>query len=287
MLFYNRRDFILKKLIKNHMNNIQENRIVLSWSEWQHWKDMRFRDAFNWIEIINRGEEDDLEANSSTHWIIIPISKTHELIQELNIKWQTENIINFSGIMSTTPESIRDNKWVENLHFLFWPGQEGTLRACLAYENTELSLAIWKIIDNSRKNDIWIIETDTEEHDEKMTNVQWLHHLVRWILNKDNVELPISPIKTNPQTVREMITWNPYMISIIDRFKEKIKNNEKIDILKIFMEIAGENLTRQDIDKFWTHKFKETLRFARGPRKEVMIDTSEILKFLWWLQSKK
>ncbi len=223
--------------------------------------------------------EKSLVVHWSTKVIIVPISQTRKLIEKIIEVWQRENIINLSWIMNTTPKDIRNNKWVENFHFLFWPSSTKNLKMALAH-NKPLSLVGQKIVKNSRKSGIQIIETSINEHDKAMTVIQWLHHLVRILIAHSGKSIPIQWIETNQQTIQDMVTLNPFMDWIMLEFKDRIQQEQRFDILKVFSEVVENNLSSQTIVNFWTPRFIEMLEFSRDSWSRLFLPFEETLEII-------
>ncbi len=254
---------------------MKQNIDVFGWN-WQHWSDLILnRWIFDWMSVKIIWEKQETNSQQ-TKVIIIPISKTKQLINKL-IEWgQTTNIINFSWIMSTTPEEIRWNSWVENFHFLFWLKAANDLKCVLAFDETLSSLGN-KIIKNCRKNSIQIIDSSIEEHDKKMAFIQWLNHLVRQLLLHSNIQTDLPIINTTLQTVQDMILLNPHMASIIKKFNAVFYMDE-FNLSSFFNQLIDENLTKADIENFSTPAFIDTLKFMRNNR--GMLKSENIWEYL-------
>jgi len=258
---------------------MKHNIEIFGWN-WQHWTDLiQNRWVFEWIDHTIIWEW-QTQSSQITKAIIISISETKQLIETIIQNEQSENIINFSWVMSTTPESIRWNKWVENFHFLFWPKWVNNLKCAIAFEK-ELSPLAQTIVHNTKKQWISIIETSMEEHDKSMALIQWLNHLVRQLLLHCNIQANLPEINTTLQTVQDMILLNPHMDWVMRSLHISLWSDQ-VNLSDIFNTLIEENLTKEDIQNFSTPAFVDTLVFMRN-NKVIVTNCSiqQYLKQLW------
>lgn len=232
--------------------------IEIFWWKWQHASNLIDRWIFNGLSqnIIEKDEESHSKIWNSA--VIIWISETSEIINKIFKQKDLESdLINFSGIMSTTPEKIRNQKWVSNFHFLFWPKATQNLKVIFAWDLSETSKSI---LDNTRKQSIQIIESDIETHDSKMAVTQALTHLfifLTWLSNSSNKHELINEWNTPNNTIGDMIFENEFFKNII--LNMTLRNN----LSKTFLNTVSDNLTSSDIENFWTPTFWRVMNFAQ------------------------
>jgi hypothetical protein len=192
--------------------------------------------------------------HQTDHAVIVPISATRYVVSSLlQNSISSRNIVNFSGVMNTSPNGIH------NIHFLFWPNATGKLSVATTWD---ISLPGRIILDNAQKNGIHIIETTREEHDEKMAIIQWLSNfLLILIWESDEAEIQkwlIDPWKTTENTIKDMIFQNSPMEIVIKEFFDQIKKNSN-DPIKTFWYLVNKYITSEDMRKFSTPNFKRII----------------------------
>lgn len=232
--------------------------INIFWWKWQHASNLIDRWIFNDLSINTIEKNESLPINSWTNAIIVWITETQNLINEIIQSWQkTWEIINFSWIMSTTPEHIRWHKWISNFHFLFWPKAQENLKVVVAWDLSETSQ---KIIDNAKSKSIKIIESTIEEHDSKMAVTQALTHLfifLSGLSDNPNKHLLIKEWNTPNNTIADMIFENRFFTKIL--LNITLTNN----LSKTFINTVKNNLNDKDIENFWTPTFLRVMKFAQ------------------------
>lgn len=239
--------------------------IEIFWWKWKHASNLIDRWIFNGFsqEIIEKDENSHNNIWNSA--IIVWITQTEQLITDiLKNKVNNVDLINFSGIMHTTPEKIRNQKWVSNLHFLFWPKATQNLKVIFAWDLSETSKSI---LDNTKKQHIRIIESDIETHDSKMAVTQALTHLfifLAWLSNNSNKQELINEWDTPNNTIADMIFENEFFSKVI--LNMTLRNN----LSRTFLNTVSDNLTSSDIKDFWTPTFWRVMNFAKN--NNVMIN---------------
>lgn len=250
--------------------------INIFWWAWQHASNLIDRWIFEDFSTNTIEKNDKLANNNSANAVIVWITETEKLINEIiNNKQENNDLINFSWIMSTTPEHIRNQKWISNFHFLFWPKAKENLKVIFAWDLSETSL---KIIDNAKKQSINIIESSVEEHDSKMAITQALTHLFIFISalsDNPNKQQLIKEWNTPNNTITDMIFENKFFVKIL--FKFLMDLNNKSNLSNLFLETAFSNLNNNDITNFWTPTFWRVVNFANN--NNVMINDN-IINFL-------
>lgn len=233
--------------------------INLFWSAGQHATDLQRRGILDNIQP-NLIEIWDTHTNIEwhPHVFCIPISSTKQAIERI-CTHPTWEIINFSGIMSTTPEDLPESTQVSNFHFLFWPKAENGLKTVFAWE---LSPTTSQIIENCRKLWIEVIESSVEEHDKKMAVVQALSHttiLLSWIWK--HIDNPLLQEWNTPNsTIADMICENKFFKPILEKLQVTL--SKWWNVSDFFIQIVSEELTPEDIQNFWTPTFLRILKFC-------------------------
>lgn len=249
------------------------NSLEIFWWNGQHASDLQERWIFNWfnIDIIEKWEWSWSDFCDKA--IITPISTTKETIENIVAWWTIWSLTNFSWIMSTTPEKVK--KTTSNLHFLFWPEAKKWLNLVTAGNLSETTL---KIIDNSRKAWIKIIESNIDEHDDLMARIQWLTHLfilLSW-LNTSWTSKIIKEWKTPSWTIADMIFSNPFFKQVFNDFNNSIWSLW-VNISKKMLEMTWDLISNKQQNDFWTPTFNRVQNFCK---KNDLFVNQEILDFL-------
>lgn len=265
-----------------NFDNIKANQI---WN-WQHAKNVNERWLVNDIDINLVGEWD-----SWIEWIpnivIVSLDQTKNVIEniikngnkskslkEIIDSWEYQEIINCAWIMNTTPEEII--RLSTNLHFLFWPNAKDNLRVIFAGQTSK---TVNKILDNCRKNNIDIVLSDPNEHDEMMAKVQWLTHmliLLSWINFDWSSELT-KEWNTPSWTIADMIDSNPFFRKISKEFFHTIRTAS--DMTKVYKEIIMDNMTSQQVKDFSTPTFKRVLDFCNNNSIHTNINMFDFINY--------
>lgn len=204
---------------------------------------------------------------------IVPISETEKQIRNVLERWnkwtnirdvlhkgESWEIINFSGIMSTTPREIMRES--SNLHFLFWPKAKSWLTTIFAWKFSE---SVKIILDNSIKAWVNIIESTAKDHDIIMARVQWLTHLVilmSWI-NFDMKSELTHEWNTPSWTIADMIFSNPYFDEVSKEFIKRSTTTSK-SISKLFVEIIKDTMDERMIHTHSTPTFRRVFKFCEN-----------------------
>jgi len=232
--------------------------INIFWWKWQHASNLIDRWIFNEFSPETIEKQDKLPNELTNSAVIVWITQTQDLINKIiQLSNLDSEIINFSGIMSTTPETIRNNRWISNFHFLFWPKAKENLKVVFAWDLSQTSL---KIIDNAKKQSIKIIESSIEEHDSKMAITQALTHLfifLSWLSDNPNKQQLIKEWNTPNSTIADMIFENEFFKHVI--LNMTLWNN----LSKTFLNTVKHNLNNEDIQNFWTPTFLRIMKFAQ------------------------
>ena len=235
--------------------------INIFWWNGQHWSNLIERWIFNTFEHDIIEQTDNFPKIVWNTAIIVWITQTEQLINKiLKIRPENTDLINFSGIMSTTPEHIRGKNWISNFHFLFWPKANQNLKVVFAWDLSETSK---KIIENTKKLWINIIETDIETHDSKMAITQAMTHLFILLSglsdNSEKIKL-ITEWNTPNNTIIDMIFENKLFKPILSEFLNNF--SEWWNLSEIFLDTVSKKLNQTDIENFWTPTFNRISTFA-------------------------
>lgn len=222
-------------------------------------------------DIKSRGLFDGTADNEQS--VVVPIFATRYVVSLLLQEWISgENIVNLSGLMSTSPS------WIHNLHFLFGPNAQENLFVATA---GNISKPGRVILDNAEKKGIWIIETSREEHDRKMAVIQWLANFLLvfiWRTADEYIRKSlIEPWKTTESTIQDMIFQNNPVESLLNEFFYTLKIN-KNDPLKTFWCLVGKYLRPEDIEKFSTPNFRRIMGLIEEGVK-ILLDPEYIDKY--------
>jgi len=244
------------------------------WGGWQHAKDLNNRWIFKNFntEIIEKDFKPNIEAKSSV--IVVPISQTKWAITKIMESNPEQEIINFSWVMSTTPENSTQ---INNLHFLFWPNAKKWLKVAFAWN---FSPRVNKIIKNVTCAWITAIETDIDTHDRVVSIIQALSHMfifLSWM--SDNKSL-ISEWNTPDLTILDMILENPKFIGLLNDLISHIQVWDNLS--EIFLDNVA-TLTEININNFWTPTFLRVINFCM---KNKMIVNEQMLKSLKSIQNR-
>ncbi|MDP2090670.1 MAG: hypothetical protein Q8K30_03650 [Candidatus Gracilibacteria bacterium] len=247
----------------------------------QHASNLIDRGIFEDFSTNTIEKNDTLANNNSANAVIVGITETEKLISEIiNNKQDNNDLINFSGIMSTTPEHIRNQKGISNFHFLFGPKAKENLKVIFAGDLSETSL---KIIDNAKKQSINIIESSIEEHDSKMAITQAMTHLFIFFTglsdNPSKNEL-LKEWNTPNNTIADMIFENIFFKKVFEEFIKDVGNSTNIS--EIFSDIVSKNMSENDIKNFGTPTF---LRVTNFISKNDVISNNNILNFIKFIRT--
>ncbi len=245
--------------------------IALYWAFWQHWTDLLNRDIFWDFDVKKINKEDGLY-QTTTNWVIVPISETKELISKIILLDETKEVINFSGIMWTTPAYSKEWVIVSNLHFMFWPWRIEWLKLISSWN---ISSSTEKIIQNASKSWITHYNVKREQHDFWVAITQALTHLfiiLSWL--SDNKKLT-QDWRAPIWTVKDMIFENGIFIKLFEDLLLQIK--QKWDLSKIFIESVSK-LTQKELEIFSTPNFNNVAMFFQNNKlllNEQMLDFLE------------
>lgn len=250
--------------------------INIFWWNWQHALDLQNRWIFNGFDSTK--VETDLEINSKakSSAIIVPISQTAQLIKLILDKDPEQEIINFSWIMSTTPENKHN---ISNFHFLFWPKANTWLKVAFAWK---FSRRVNTIIENVTKSWITVIETDIKTHDNIVSIIQAFTHMFIFLSWMSDDQSLIAEWNTPDLTIWDMILENPIFWDLLNNLIKYIELWD--DLSDIFLEEVWCKLTQININNFWTPTFWRVINFCR---KNKMIVNEKMIISLHEIKNRK
>lgn len=230
--------------------------INIFWWNWQHALDLQERWIFSGFNSTRVEHSTETNKNARSSAVIVPISHTRWVIKSIIEQFPNQEIINFSGIMSTTP---RENTSISNFHFLFWPKAKKWLKVAFAWK---FSNRVNAIIENVTKSWITVIETDIETHDKIVSVVQAFTHMFIYLSWMSDNKLLISEWNTPDLTIWDMILENPIFLELLNDLIEFVEVWD--DLSDIFLEEVSCRLTQININNFWTPTFWRVVNFCKN-----------------------
>ncbi len=236
---------------------------------WQHATDLVNRWIFEWIELNKVGVWGVTDEDMTLPFaLIVPISETNKLAEKIIIpEW-----INMCWVMSTS----KDRENISNFHYLFWPDAQDDLKVAVAWNIWDLSQ---KIIDNTSRKWIKIIETSIDEHDKKMAIIHAMSHTMILLSamqegwNKSLIQEWVTPA----WTISDMVLLNPEVSSIMKQLSsEQIWSN----ISDFFIDLVHSELTSQDIKNFSTPTFHRVIEFCKTEKIILVNQSKKVLSQL-------
>ena len=181
---------------------------------WAHGRDLTEKQILS--DTSRVVEINDALPKDITHWVIaIPIWMTRALIDILIQNNRQIQIVNFAGLMSPTiTHDMRDS--VGSFHALWWPSTESNFRIAHANDGVDDELSQY-VMNRMKEQGILILDRNRNEHDKQMALHQALTHIAIILHDSTPWVLKISP-RTSPQTVADMITYNPYFLEVWTTF---------------------------------------------------------------------
>jgi len=245
------------------------NSIDIIWAGWQHAQDLERRKIFEWLEVFKTEKWDSLDKNTDWKIIIAPIAKTEQIITRLSdYSW---TILNLSWIMSTNPDWLDK---IDNVHFLFWPKGKENLKAIFAWDYNQITA---KIIQNTKKQWIKIIESSSKEHDTNMAYTQALTHFMIFLRSLwDENKSDFKNSKTPFHLIKDMINYNPYFANIFNQFFSWVKIWDNIS--KKYIEFINDKMWEKNQKIFWTPNFIRTME--RNQKNDPIIIDSILINFI-------
>ncbi|NUJ97502.1 prephenate dehydrogenase/arogenate dehydrogenase family protein [Candidatus Gracilibacteria bacterium] len=255
----------------------------------KHFSDLYPRGVFEGFNLrgISRGKS----ANGIPENLVI-LTTTLRVIAK-QVRHITDNpditLLSLAGLMKPKiigkdiPIKCPDN--IINMHFLFGAGAEKDLKIALSTNGRnieDLPPSIQQIIKKVRNLGMEIIETNPEEHDEKMAYVQGLPHRILAVLSAVGEILPPeveNPWKNNVpvSTCVDMILRNKYMQEVTESFLSHFKSNGK-NISVAWKSIFTEDIM-QNLEQWKTPNFRRVDKFLR--ENEIIIDSNEASKVFY------
>lgn len=241
------------------------------WIQWQHGTDLQIRWIFTWFDI------NSIWMDMGVGWghpniFFTPISQTSALITDIVDQQPEQDLINFAWIQSTTPEHIRGESWMTNIHMMFGPNAQNNLKAVISGDMTSHTVA--QILENCHHSNIRIIESDIETHDEMVSITQAFSHIMILLSGLWENKQLITEWQTPSQTIGDMITQNPESVKWVHRLMQELSLWD--NITDIFM-ASVDTMSAQQARDFSTPSFERVRKFCEKNSIHINQDMLDIV----------